>query len=193
MIHPDKALRHIILAGLLCASAGFSVAQGGPGMPGGHHGGMGRHDPAEMHTRMQARMDKRLAEFKLKLQIAPAQETAWTSFTTALKPSTPTDMAALKVELDKLPTPERLDRMRALRTQHMAEMNTRMDQRADATKTFYAVLSAEQKKTFDDEFRRAAGGRGGHPMGAMMMGGMHPMGGPGEAQPGRHHRPGAAS
>lgn len=194
-----QTFSRIILAGLLCASAGFSLAQGGPGMQGGHHGGMGRHDPAEMQTRMQAHMERRLAELKAKLKITPTQEAAWTSFTTALKPSPRPDMAALRAELDKLPTPERLDRMRALRTQHMAEMNTRMDQRADATKTFYAVLSTEQKKLFDDEFKRAAGRRGGHPMGGMMMGDMdamgdmHPPGGPGEPRPGAHDKHRAAS
>ena len=190
MINPNKALRHIALASLLCVSAGFGLAQGGPGVPGGPAGGMGRHDPAEMHTRMQAHMDKRLAEFKVKLKITPAQEAAWTSFSTALKPTPRPDMAATKAEMDKLPTPERLDRMRALRTQHMAEMNSRMDQRAEATKSFYAVLSPEQKKLFDDEFTRATSGRGGHSMGGMMggMGGMHPMSGTAGQKPGAHDK-----
>ena len=192
MIHPNKALRHIVLAGLLCASAGFGLAQGGPGMHGGQAGAMGRHDPAEMHTRMQAHMDKRVAEFKVKLKITPAQEAAWTSFSTALKPAPRPDMAGTKAELDKLPTPERLDRMRTLRTQHMAEMNTRMDQRAEATKTFYAVLSPEQKKLFDDEFTRASSGRGGHSMGGMMSG-MHPMSSPAGQQPGAHAKHRSAS
>ena len=32
----------------------------------------------------------------------------------------------------------------------------------DATKNFYAVLSAEQKKTFDAESKRFMGGKRGH-------------------------------
>ncbi len=40
--------------------------------------------------------------------------------------------------------------MKALR----AERNARMDQRADATKTFYAALTPEQKKTFDESTLR---------------------------------------
>jgi hypothetical protein len=63
----------------------------------------------------------------------------------------------------KLATPERIDRMRAVRAQRNAEMDKRMD----ATKTFYAALSAEQKKTFDAEGMRflrggKRGGFGGH-------------------------------
>ena len=47
--------------------------------------------------------------------------------------------------------------MRELRATRMAEM----DKRGDATKTFYATLSADQKKVFDDETAR----RGHHGQG----------------------------
>ncbi len=158
----------LLLAGLLTTLTGCSIAQSAPagssaGTPAttAAHGSMhGRHDPAQM----QARMNKRMDELKAKLKITPAQEAAWTSFTTAMQPMQHAggmDMRANHDELSKLPTPERLDRMRALHTQHMSEMSTRMSQRADATKAFYNVLSAEQKKTFDDAFAR---GMGGHRM-----------------------------
>jgi hypothetical protein len=124
---------------------------------------------------MQARMTQRLTELKATLKVTPAQEAAWTTYTDAIKPTPHStqraSMAASKAELSQLPTPERLDRMRAMRTEHMAAMTTQMDQRADATKTFYAVLSADQKKVFDDQFGRHAGGRGGHREGP--MGGQH--------------------
>lgn len=166
-----RALPALLLAGLLTTLAGCGVAQSAPpsatnnaaGMPTrgeGMHGMHGRHDPA----RMQAWMAQRMAELKTKLQITPAQEAAWTTFTTATQPSQGSaypGMRANHEELSKLPTPERLDRMRAMHTQHMNEMNTRMTQRADATKALYNVLSAEQKKTFDDEFTRAMSGRRG--------------------------------
>lgn len=170
--------KRIVLAGLLCASAGLGLAQpaptAGPGGPGPRTESMGRHDPAKM----QARMDQRLAAFKAKLQITPAQETAWTTFSAAVKPKPYAGMAnraATHAELDKLPTPERLDRMRALHTQHMTEMNLQMDQRADATKTFYAVLTPAQQKVFDEQFSRAAGRHGGDSK--ARMGGMGHMGG----------------
>ena len=183
MTNRTPAFKRIVLAGLLCASAGLALAQpgpaAGPGGPGPRAEGMGRYDPA----RMQARMDQRLAALKAKLQITAAQEAAWTAFTTAVKPRPSTamaNMAATHAELDKLPTPERLDRMRALHTQRMTEMNLLMDQRAEATKTFYAVLTPVQKKVFDEQFSRATGRHGEHHMGHMgQMGGMGPMNGMG--------------
>lgn len=76
-------------------------------------------------------------------------------------------MAATHAELDRLRTPERLDRIRALHTQRMAEMRLLMDQRAEASETFYAVLSPVQQKVFDEQLRRATGHYGDHPMGRM--------------------------
>jgi protein CpxP len=58
--------------------------------------------------------------------------------------------------MQKLTTPERIDRMRTLRTERQASM----DKRGDAVKTFYAALNAEQKKTFDS--RPMMQGRDGH-------------------------------
>lgn len=107
-----------------------------------HH----RMDPAKMEE-MHA---KRSAELKEKLKITPAQEGAWNAFTTAMKP--PDRNAAQRpdrAELEKLPTPERLDKMRALRTQHMNDMAAAMDKRDQATKTLYAALTPEQQKVFD--------------------------------------------
>jgi hypothetical protein len=159
--------RHLIAAGLLAAAGFGAIAQtqaptppqGGPGqhMMRGEHG---RMDPARMEefrARHEQRRAQRLAELKQKLQITGAQEGAWTAWTNALKP-TPHQRPD-RAEFEKLTTPERIDRMRALR----AERSARMDKRMDATKTFYATLSAEQKKTFDDQgMRMLRGGKGGH-------------------------------
>ena len=60
-------------------------------------------------------------------------------------------MTAQRAEMAKLTTPERIDKMREMRTQRMTEMNAAMDKRAEATKTFYATLTPEQQKTFDAE------------------------------------------
>lgn len=167
-----KSLHSLVLAGLLAGAGAAALAQApatapassspaaGPmAGPGGGHKMMDRHDPAKA----QARIAQHQAELKARLKITPAQEAAWSSYTAAMQP--PARGAQLtpeqRAELGKLPTPERLDRMRALRTQHMAEMNAAMDKRDEATKAFYAVLSPEQKKTFDAE-RPKRGMREGH-------------------------------
>ena len=66
-------------------------------------------------------------------------------------------------EFDKLGTPERIDKMRAMHTQRMAAMNAQMDKRGEATKILYAALSLGQQKVFDTEHKKHGphGGRGG--------------------------------
>ena len=105
-------------------------------------------DPA----RMEVRMNHHLNELKRKLHISEPQEPAWTAFTTAMKPP----IAALtpfpdRAEMEKLSTPERIDKMKQIRAQHQDTMKPFMDQRDEAIKTFYNTLDAAQKKTLDAE------------------------------------------
>lgn len=149
--------RHLLTAGLLAGLGIAAVAQtqtppappaasNAPHMQGERRGPHG--DPAQFRARMEERMARRLGELKTKLQITPAQEGAWTAWTTAMKPTQ--FQRPDRAEFQRLSTPERIDRIRAQRTQRNAEM----DQRFDATKTFYAALNAEQKKVFDGEAMR---------------------------------------
>lgn len=158
-----------LLATALMATAGFaSYAQtadmpapsatrmqnAGAAGPGGH---MGKMNP----ERRQAMMAKHLKALKTKLKITAAQEPAWTSFTAAMQP--PASMAQPRPDraaLEKLTTPERIDKMRSLRNQRMTDMQAAMDKRDDAIKNFYAVLAPEQQKVFDAEHARM-GQRGG--------------------------------
>jgi periplasmic protein CpxP/Spy len=172
------AVNRLLLAGLL-ASAGASVMAQTPTNPPGDAGitavtpaakpraeRMGRHDPAKM----QAYMAKRQAEMKAKLKITPAQEGAWTAYTASMQPpARPAGrpMADQRAELDKLTTPQRIDKMRELRTQRMTEMSAAMDKHGEATKTFYAVLSPEQQKVFDAEHKMRGGRHGGGHHGGM--------------------------
>jgi periplasmic protein CpxP/Spy len=158
-----KRAPHIaLLAALLSATAISAVAQaptapaaGQPEMQSqGRQAGERGMDPARAQ-RMQERIARRMAGFKEKLAITPAQEGAWTTWTQAMKP--PAHLQRLdRRELAQLSTPERLDRMRAHHATRMAEM----DRRAEATKAFYAGLTAEQKKTFDEASLRM--GKRGH-------------------------------
>ena len=154
--------KHLILASML-ACAGLSAqaqtpteAPKGPPPAGHEHRGGpgGRFDPAKMQE-FQAR---RLADLKAKLKLTPAQEGAWTTFTTELQPPTPGPRPE-RGEMEKLTTPQRLDKMREMRAAHAAFA----DKRDASIRTFYGTLNAEQQKTFDTEFRhRGPGPRGGH-------------------------------
>jgi periplasmic protein CpxP/Spy len=170
---PFSRLNSLVLAALLATAGASAIAQTAPvtttpaptatSKPAGPPGErMGRHDPAKM----QAMMAKRQAEMKAKLKITPAQEGAWTSFTAAMQP--PARMGGRptpeqRAEFAKLTTPERIDKMRALRTERMTQMSAAMDKRGEATKTFYAALTPEQQKVFDTEHKKHGphGGRGG--------------------------------
>ena len=155
----NTSVKSLLLASLLSAAAFSALAQTPPAGPpaGGDRHGMRHHGPMDP-AKMQEMMLKHQAALKEKLKITPAQEAAWTSYTAAMKP--PADMGknreTMRAEMDKLTTPERIDKMKTLRAQRDAEM----DKRTDATKTFYAVLSPEQKKVFDT--RPMHGERGGH-------------------------------
>lgn len=154
--------KQLVLASLLAAFASGAMAQPAPGHSAERPAhGMRAHDPAKM----QARMEQRQAELKAKLQITAAQEGAWSAFTTALKPPADRPARPDPAEMSKLTTPERIDRMQAMKARRDAEMT----KRAEATKTFYAALSPEQQKVFDGEtlrmgsrMHRHHGGQGGH-------------------------------
>ena len=153
-------IKPLLLAILMAGTAMSAMAQtppSPPGGPGSEHRSMMRHGPMDP-AKMQAIVAQRQAALKEKLKITAAQEGAWSAFTSTMQP--PADMQkrriAMRAEMDKLTTPERIDRMRALRTERDAEM----DKRANATKSFYAALSPEQQKVFDAQRIRGADGHG---------------------------------
>ncbi|MDY0105800.1 MAG: Spy/CpxP family protein refolding chaperone [Giesbergeria sp.] len=136
-------------------------------------------DPARMQERIQERMQQRraqhLADLKARLQITPAQEGAWAAFANTVQPG-PRGPGMNRQEMEQLTTPERIDRMRALRAERAAEA----DRHGDATKALYAALSPAQQKAFDEhtlrQHRKGYGkymGRGDH--GGMHHHGMHRM------------------
>ena len=146
---PKQWLAAALLAAVGLAAVAQTTTAPTPGA-GPRHERMGKHDPAKMKEFIA----KRQAELKAKLALTPAQEGAWTSFTTAMQPparAARPDRAAW----EKLSTPDRIDQMKALRNQRIAEM----DRRADATKAFYAVLTPDQKKVFDAQPMGRHGGR----------------------------------
>lgn len=102
-------------------------------------------------------MEKRQNALHDKLGLSTSQEAAWKDFIVRSKPgehSTKPDWS----ELSKLSTPDRLDHMLAM----MKERQQAMESRVQATKTFYAQLTPEQQKIFDDAYFRHMGRHGTH-------------------------------
>ena len=152
MLHVFKPLSQPLLKPLLMAGliAAALTAQAQPAQPAGRVEAPRTGRSAEM----QSHMTQRANELKAKLKLTPPQQAAWDPYVQAMKPAPHAHPS--RAEMDKLTTPERLDRMRELRRQRDAEM----DRRDDATRAFYATLSAEQKKIFDANTGRAMNDHG---------------------------------
>lgn len=121
--------------------------QRGPGRGHGEHRG---GNPAERMAKYQARLHD-------KLKLTAAQEPAWTAFTAANAPKKPSgDWKAKREAFAKLSAPERMEQWIALSKERIAGQEARLA----SLKTFYAVLTPEQKKVFDDSV--PGGKHGGH-------------------------------
>jgi Spy/CpxP family protein refolding chaperone len=161
MLKPLALTLAIAVTGFSAYAAGPAEGYAGMGSGMAMHEGTGHHGRGHMDpAKMQARMDKRNANLKSQLKITESQEAAWATYVTAMKP--PATMMAKSTEwaeIAKLPTPERIDKMKALRSQRMAEMGTAMDKHGEATKALYAALTPEQQKVFDTHGKGSMGGR----------------------------------
>jgi Spy/CpxP family protein refolding chaperone len=117
------------------------------------------------------REGRRLQRLHDLLQIRPDQDGAFRAFTVALEQARPQRGERAEGRergaQASLTAPERLDRL----AQRMAERQQALQKTSAAVKTFYAVLSPEQRKAFDQlplirigERHRGPGGRfGGAP------------------------------
>ncbi len=112
--------------------------------------------------RQQQRAAQRQERLKQILQITPAQEGAWSTWIASRQTGT-SFRGGQRAEFAQLTTPERIDRMRALRAARAAEA----ERRGEATKAFYAALTPAQQKAFDalqaeSGFKRGGGHLHGH-------------------------------
>jgi len=154
-----KNFRQQLLVGIAVLGFGagavtaYADASGHDGM-GQEHASAGDHQKFVEH--MKERRAKQEAELHDKLKLNASQEAAWKTWTAKMAPGN-RPARPDRAELDKLTAPERMEKMLALMKEHEA----RMADRIAATKTFYAVLTPEQKKTFDEAFRHGPG-RHGH-------------------------------
>ena len=116
--------------------------------------------PWKGHDKRGAGIEKNLEALRPALQLAPAQEPAWAEWTAKLKAGRPDWQERRQAfeEEAKLPAVERMEKQLA----HMKEGLAKWEGLLAATKTFYAVLSPEQKQVFDQQWKpRHPGPHGG--------------------------------
>ena len=130
----------------------------GPASAQGKPPHLSEQKKSQIHARRAENRAKRLQELKVFLQLQANQEAAWSSFYAVMQKPMVKAERLKPEELEKLATPERIDKMMAVK----AERDSQVNQRMAAIKTFYASLNAQQQKVFDT-----------HALGAMKRLGMN--------------------
>ena len=150
-----KFTNKLLFIAQLALTAGLSINalaqnQGVPN-PQGPASAQGKppHLSEQKKSQMQARRAenraKRLQELKVFLQLQDNQDAAWSSFYAVMQKPMVKAERLKPEELEKLSTPERIDKMMAVK----AERDSQMNQRMSAIKTFHASLNTQQQKVFD--------------------------------------------
>jgi Spy/CpxP family protein refolding chaperone len=98
-------------------------------------------------VKMQERMDRHAKRLHEALKITPAQEGAWQAYLSALKSEMPRRGQFDRASFKDMPAPERMEKRIEMAKAHLA----RMESRLAATRTFYAALTPEQQKLFDEK------------------------------------------
>ena len=108
--------------------------------------GAGPHD-GRFTEQMKQRMEKHATELHGKLHLNASQEAAWKTYIARMKPAT-SSTSPNHDEFEKMTAPERMEFMLS----RMKEHEQKMADHVAATTEFYAVLTPEQKKIFDQNF-----------------------------------------
>jgi periplasmic protein CpxP/Spy len=141
---PKSKRFSILLAGVFAASLASSAVMAGPA---DHHdcdgpGANDRGSDQRMSERMNKHHSERMAKLYAALKLKPEQESAWKQLQSSTQlPVSNTPPAELAKD-----TPTRLDQMLARHDERTKRLQTHVK----AEKDFYAVLTPEQKKIFDD-------------------------------------------
>lgn len=97
--------------------------------------------------RFEQRMEQRQQSLHDDLKLTAAQEKGWKTYADAVKAAMPKRGDFDPKAMADLPAPERADRMLARGQERLDGMR----KGAEAMKAFYATLTPEQKKTFDQK------------------------------------------
>lgn len=146
----NKSVKMLLAGAAIIALSTSAFARGGEDCGYGHGGMMGM-DPA----RMEKFHEQHLATLHDKLKLTAQQEPAWKKFA-AQSPIMDKANRPDPAEMAKLNAPQRLEKG----LEHMRAMEKRMSDHLAALKEFYAALTPEQQKTFDDSMPRFGERRG---------------------------------
>ena len=172
-----NTLRKTLLTGLAALSLGGAMlgAQAQSQAPDTHpKAQLSKEERQASHAGFAAKRAQRVARLHDALKITPAQETAWNAFVASMKPARHDDgQRGDRAAWANLSAPERAQKM----IERQKARTAFMEQRLGALNSFYAVLTPEQKKVFDEKaarmqshFGRHGGGHGGWQHGGQQRG-----------------------
>jgi Spy/CpxP family protein refolding chaperone len=163
-------LRKTLLTGLAALSLGGAMlgAQAQNQAPDAHpKAQLSKEERQARHAEFAAKREQmraeRVAKLHDELKITPAQENAWNAFVASMKhPQRADGQRGDHAAWAGLSAPQRAQKM----LERQKARTAAMEQRVSALNTFYSVLSADQKKVFDEKAARMQSRFGRH-------GGMH--------------------
>ena len=146
--------KYVLMLAMTAAVGASAIAADAVDKPAGEGQRMGWHKMTP--EKMREHMQKRQTALHDQLKLTAAQEPAWKTYVAAV---TPTDMGKQggdHAAMEKMSAPERLEKHIAMSKERDARMATHLA----ALKTFYVVLTPEQKQLFDKQTMH--GGKHGH-------------------------------
>jgi glucan phosphorylase len=104
---------------------------------------------------MMKQSGKRLSKMKAQLHLTSEQQPAWEEFSKSMNTSPVWfDGKNRDDAWTKLTTPERLEKMNAMRDKNITRMQAHMKQRSETVLKFYNQLTTDQQKIFDVQATR---------------------------------------
>jgi protein CpxP len=157
-----NTLRKTLLTGLAALSLGGAMlgAQAQTQAPDSHpKAQLSKEERQARHAEFAAKRAQRVAKLHDELKITPSQENAWNAFVASMKPAQRADgQRGDRAAWANLSAPERAQKM----IERQKARTVFMEQRLSALNSFYAVLSPEQKKVFDEKAARMQSRFGRH-------------------------------
>ena len=147
----NKSVKMILAGAAIIALSASAYARSGEDCGYGEHGGM----MGMNSERMEKYHEQHLVKLHDKLKLSAQQEPAWKKFA-AVGPMADKSLRPDPAEMEKLNAPQRMEKG----LEHMKAMETKLSEHLAALKEFYAVLTPEQQKTFDDQMPHHEGKRG---------------------------------
>lgn len=147
---------HNLISSLIigCSIAALALNASAQSVDCGPRGPMGNWE--KFHEQRGERMQQHQKRLHDALKLTPDQEGAWKKFVDSNQPPARTERGE-PGDWAKLPAPERAEKM----LEFAKKRQERMAEHVAALKTFYAVLTPEQQKTFDEFHAGPRGGRRG--------------------------------